>query len=152
MASEKKGIPSFLDIKKELEQLKSKTNFKSAQKKVEKLIKKAENDFKKLIHENIPDVMRKFQDEKKQIEVLVDKIIKEEIKRAKAIVDSQKKEFSRLQKKIETILKNKKKTSVKSKTKSKSTKKSPSKSSSKSTSKAVPKNKVLIKKAKRSSH
>lgn len=105
---DKKIIKSFSDIKKELNSLKVKTNLGDAQKKVEKLIKKAEKDFKKLIENNIPDVMKKFQEEKVQIEVMVDKIIKEEIKKAKAFVAVQKKEFAKLQKKLEGILKTKK--------------------------------------------
>lgn len=136
---DKKFIKSFSDIKKELNSLKVKTNLGDAQKKVEKLIKKAEKDFKKLIENNIPDVMKKFQEEKVQIEVMVDKIIKEEIKKAKAFVAGQKKEFAKLQKKLEGILKTKKgKKPAKKATKKVSSKK-----------KAVSK-KNLIKKAKRS--
>lgn len=137
---DKKIIKSFSDIKKELNALKVKTNLGDAQKKVEKLIKKAEKDFKKLIESNIPDVMKKFQAEKVQIEVMVDKIIKEEIKKAKAFVAVQKKEFAKLQKKLEGILKNKK---GKKPTKKKAATKNTGKK------KAVSK-KTLIKKAKRS--
>ena len=136
---DKKFIKSFSDIKKELNSLKVKTNLGDAQKKVEKLIKKAEKDFKKLIENNIPDVMKKFQEEKVQIEVMVDKIIKEEIKKAKAFVAGQKKEFAKLQKKLEGILKTKKG----KKTAKKATKKVSSK-------KKVVSKKNLIKKAKRS--
>lgn len=110
---DKKIIKSFSDIRKELNSLKVKTNLGDAQKKVEKLIKKAEKDFKKLIENNIPDVMKRFQEEKVQIEVMVDKIIKDEIKKAKAFVATQKKEFSKLQKKLEGILKTKKTTKKK---------------------------------------
>lgn len=137
---DKKIIKSFSDIKKELNSLKVKTNLGDAQKKVEKLIKKAEKDFKKLIENNIPDVMKKFQEEKVQIEVMVDKIIKEEIKKAKAFVAGQKKEFAKLQKKLEGILKTKK---VKKVSKKSTAKKSVGKK------KAVSK-KNLMKKAKRS--
>lgn len=132
------SIKSFANIKKELNGLKLKTNLGDAQKRVEKLIKNAEKDFKKLIESNIPDVMKKFQEEKAQIEIMVDKIIKEEIKKAKSFVVSQKKEFSKLQKKLEGILKTKKATKGKKGGKKKATKKV-----------ASPSKKTLVKKAKR---
>ena len=132
------SIKSFANIKKELNGLKLKTNLGDAQKRVEKLIKNAEKDFKKLIESNIPDVMKKFQEEKAQIEIMVDKIIKEEIKKAKSFVVSQKKEFSKLQKKLEGILKTKKATKGKKGGKNKATKKV-----------AAPSKKTLVKKAKR---
>ncbi|MCK6593789.1 MAG: hypothetical protein L6Q33_01200 [Bacteriovoracaceae bacterium] len=132
------SIKSFANIKKELNGLKLKTNLGDAQKRVEKLIKNAEKDFKKLIESNIPDVMKKFQEEKAQIEIMVDKIIKEEIKKAKSFVVSQKKEFSKLQKKLEGILKTKKATKGKKGAKKKATKKV-----------AAPSKKTLVKKAKR---
>lgn len=138
MSVDKKIIKSFSDIKKELNGLKLKTNLGDAQKRVEKLIKNAEKDFKKLIENNIPDVMKKFQEEKAQIEIMVDKIIKEEIKKAKSFVASQKKELSKLQKKLEGILKTKKATKGKKTTKKKTTRKV-----------AAPSKKNLVKKAKR---
>ncbi len=139
MAVEKKIIKSFTEIKKELNSLKVKTNLGDAQKKVEKLIHKAEKDFKKLIQNNIPDVMKKFQEEKAQLEIMVDKIIKDEIKKAKAFVATHKKELTKLQKKLEGILKTKKKT-----------KKSSAKKTTKVKKKSAPSKKNLIKKAKRS--
>ncbi len=139
MAVDKKLIKSFSEIKKELNSLKVKTNLGDAQKKVEKLIHKAEKDFKKLIQNNIPDVMKKFQEEKVQIEVMVDKIIKDEIKKAKAFVATQKKELSKLQKKLEGILKTKKKS-----------KKTTAKKTAKVKKKNAPSKKNLIKKARRS--
>lgn len=132
------SIKSFANIKKELNGLKLKTNLGDAQKRVEKLIKNAEKDFKKLIESNIPDVMKKFQEEKAQIEIMVDKIIKEEIKKAKSFVASQKKELSKLQKKLEGILKTKKTAKGKKASKKKTTKKV-----------AAPSKKTLVKKAKR---
>ncbi len=132
------SIKSFANIKKELNGLKLKTNLGDAQKRVEKLIKNAEKDFKKLIESNIPDVMKKFQEEKAQIEIMVDKIIKEEIKKAKSFVVSQKKELSKLQKKLEGILKTKKTAKGKKASKKKTTKKV-----------AAPSKKTLVKKAKR---
>lgn len=132
------SIKSFANIKKELNGLKLKTNLGDAQKRVEKLIKNAEKDLKKLIESNIPDVMKKFQEEKAQIEIMVDKIIKEEIKKAKSFVVSQKKELSKLQKKLEGILKSKKSTKGKKAAKKKTTKKV-----------AAPSKKTLVKKAKR---
>jgi len=82
------SIKSFANIKKELNGLKLKTNLGDAQKRVEKLIKNAEKDLKKLIESNIPDVMKKFQEEKAQIEIMVDKIIKEEIKKFNSVSGS----------------------------------------------------------------
>ncbi len=139
MAGTKKAVlKSFSDIKSELQALKVKTTLGDAQKKVEKLIKRAEKDFKKLIESNIPDVMKKFQQEKVQIEVMVDKIIKEEIAKAKKFVASQKKELSKLQKKLEGVLKSKK-----GKTKKVAKKKT-------ATKKKTVSKKNLMKKAKRS--
>lgn len=101
-------LKPFQDLKKEIEALKK--------------------------NQAIHGLMDKFQSEKKNLEKKIDKLVQEEIKKAKKFLADQKKELNLLSKKVETTLKSKpakkvaKKTTKKAPAVKKATKKTTKKS------------------------
>lgn len=122
----KKKVKSVLSnwnsLKKEVQKYVNEKKIKEMQTTVTKFVKNAGKDLNKTIDKDIHIVKKKFNDEKKQLENLIDKMIQTEIKKAKKFVADQKKEINRLQKKLENLIPAKKKTTKKT-TKKKTTKK-----------------------------
>ena len=97
----KNVLESWNKVKQELHNFVKEKNIKEIQSSVKAFVKNAKNDFHGLVGKDLTIIKKKFSDEKKQLEKLVDKVIQSEVKKAKIFVDVQKKELSKLQKKVE---------------------------------------------------
>ncbi len=95
--NKKSLLKPFQDIKKEIETLKK--------------------------NQALHVIVERFQAEKKVLEKKIEKTVHEEISKAKKFLNDQKKELNSLSKKVETMMKKKKKSPAKKTTKKKVTKK-----------------------------
>ncbi|MBI2518826.1 MAG: hypothetical protein HYV97_00335 [Bdellovibrio sp.] len=135
-------LESWNKVKQELHNFVKEKKIKEIQSSVKAFVRNAKNDFNGIVGKDLTDIKRKFKDEKKQLELLVDKVIQAEVKKAKQFVDLQKNELSKLQKKVEGFVRTKKpvkktqrRSTVKAAgtTKRKSTRRTPSKSATHAT-------------------
>jgi len=113
---------TYNKLKKEIDLLVKNSNFRNLQKNVNQRIHKIQAELgrfsKKDISVNFGQLRKKVTNEKKQIEAIIDRIVKEEINKAKKFVKNQKIELNRLQSKLEAYG-NKKSVSKKKSTKKK---------------------------------
>jgi len=111
-------IDSLKAFKGNVDTFLKENNLKDLQASVEKLIKDAQQDLNTVIDKDIKVFKKKFMAEKKAIESLVNA----EINKAKKFVEAQKKEFTKLANKLESLIPEKAKQATKT-AKSKVTKK-----------------------------
>ncbi len=97
----KSVLESWNKVKQELHNFVKEKKIKEIQSSVKAFVKNAKKDFDGLVGKDLTVIKKKFSDEKKQLEKLVDKVIQSEVKKAKSFVDVQKKELNKLQKKVE---------------------------------------------------
>ncbi len=144
MASMKKTIP-FLDsmngLKNHLSKLLQQKNLHQIQSALQKTLKTAKGDLKNLVESDLKIIKKKFDDEKKQIEKIIDKMILVELSKAKKFVENQKGEIEKIQKSLEGLVKKSQKSNDKNKVKRKVTRtKAPAAKTTKtSTKKSAPK-------------
>ncbi len=94
-------LESWNKVKQELHNFVKEKKIKEIQSSVKSFVRNAKKDFSGLVGKDLTDIKKKFKDEKKQLEQLVDKVIQAEVKKARHFVDLQKNELSKLQKKVE---------------------------------------------------
>lgn len=94
------------DLKKEIETLvkKGQTSAKDTQKRIDAFLKSAEKDFNGIMDKDLPKFVSKIKREKATLEKRVEKLVNEEIRRAKKFLGEHKKELDKLQKSIESFL------------------------------------------------
>jgi hypothetical protein len=102
-------IDSLKAFKGNVDTFLKENNLKDLQASVEKLIKDAQKDLNTVIDKDIKVFKKKFMSEKKAIESLVNS----EINKAKKFVATQKKEFTKLAQKLETLIPEKAKQATK---------------------------------------
>ncbi|HAZ11784.1 MAG: hypothetical protein A2X86_07975 [Bdellovibrionales bacterium GWA2_49_15] len=101
-------LESWNKVKQELHNFVKEKKIKEIQSSVKAFVRNAKKDFNGLVGKDLVDIKKKFNDEKKQLETLVDKVIQAEVKKARHFVDIQKNELSKLQKKVEGFVRIKK--------------------------------------------
>jgi F0F1-type ATP synthase membrane subunit b/b' len=102
-------LSSLKSIKNNVSKFVEENPVKDLQVSVKTLVTTAKKDLENIASKDINLLKKKFNDEKKQVEALINKTIPGQIKSAKKFIDDQKKEISRLQKKLETMVPSKKK-------------------------------------------
>lgn len=106
-------LNSLKSIKDNVTKFVEENPVKELQSSVKSLVTGAKEDLQNIATKDINLLKKKFQTEKKQVETLINKTIPGQIKSAKKFIDDQKKEISRLQKKLETMVPSKKKVAKK---------------------------------------
>lgn len=94
-------------VQKEFKKVINNNHIQEIQSLVKKFLNKAQNDYLKMAKGDLKLNIKTVKKELKQIEKSIDQLIQAEIKKAKSFLQSQKKELSRFQKKLETSLKGK---------------------------------------------
>jgi hypothetical protein len=89
---------------------------------IKKMVHDAKKDLSKVVDKDVAKVKAKVLKEAQTLEKLLDSTVKKEVHKAKTFLTAQKKEIVGLQKKINSLVKGKKKTSSKSKSKKSSPK------------------------------
>ncbi len=128
-------LSSLKNIKENVTKFVEDNSVKDLQASVKTLVTTAKKDFESLAAKDIASFKKKFKEEKKQVDTLINKTIPGQIKAAKKFVDDQKKEISRLQKKLEMMVPKKAIGSVKKAAKKKVTKKAVKKTATKKVAK-----------------
>src|SRR5690606_9450882 len=94
---------------------------------VKNMIQTAQKDLSSVVDQDLNSIKKKFKKETAQFEKVVDRIMKQEIEKAKKFVDTQKKELSKLQEKLEALVSPKAAKPTKKKTAKKTAKKATTK-------------------------
>lgn len=110
-------LNSLKSVKQNVSKFVEENKIKELQSSVKGFIDTAKKDFNQLANKDIAIVKKKFLEEKKQIETIINKTLPSQLNAAKKFVDDQKKEISRLQKKLEMMVPNNTIETVKKKSK-----------------------------------
>jgi hypothetical protein len=97
-------LKSWSTIKDEIQHFLKENKLTEVQKSVQKFVQKAQKDISTAAHHDISSLKKVFNKEKKHIENLVESTIKKEINKAKKFVQVQKKELTKLQKKVQSFV------------------------------------------------
>lgn len=100
----KTALKSWKNVKKEVLKFVDENKLKDLQTNAKKLVTNAQNDIKNFTGKDFSTFKRKLKVEKRQIEKMVDKVVKAELIKAKKFVNEQKKELKKLHKKIEELI------------------------------------------------
>ena len=101
----KKLMESWEKLKKDANVFIKDNKLEGHKKKLEKFIKETNKDINKLIDKDFTAAKKTFLSEKKQIEKLLEKTVKDEINKAKKFLKTQKSEINKIQKNVEDIVK-----------------------------------------------
>lgn len=100
----KQALDTWQAIKQEAKHFLETKNLTQATEKISALIKEKHKDLVEHVDHDLKSVKEKFYKEKKQIEQIVEKVIQDDIKKAKKFLDRQKNELDKLQKNVESIV------------------------------------------------
>jgi hypothetical protein len=99
-------------VKSNIEHFAKEANISQLQDSVKSVVKEAQKDFSKLVNKDLVEVKKKFEKEKAQIEKTFKSVMTKEMSAAKKFIQSQKKEISALQNRLEKLMASKKKSSM----------------------------------------
>lgn len=139
MAS-KNILDSWKKLKSNVDSFIKNNNFDELQESVKSMIQTAQKDLSSVVDQDLGAIKKKFKKETAQFEKVVDRIMKQEIEKAKKFVDVQKKELSKLQEKLESLVTSAKEKPTKKKAAKKATAK---KTAKKATTKKAPTKKTV---------
>lgn len=97
-------MSSWRNIKNNISKFIHENNVHDLKGSVQKIVADAKKDISNLATKDINSLKRKIKAEKKQVEQVINQVIPAEVKKAKKFVQDQKREISRLQKKLESIV------------------------------------------------
>lgn len=98
-------LKSWTDVKTRVQNFIDDNNLKELQTTAKKYIKSRKKDVNKLLtHKDFVTIKKRFYQEKRQVEKLVNRLVGAELKKAKKFVQDHKKEIDKLQKKVETYV------------------------------------------------